>query len=98
MLQEVTECFSADTVAECRRRVEVVASSGRPGVQVGDWVQDNWAVRALAQWNTISDPALVEVSIVLLSADGACCYFLICQKLCFECFLFFLAIHPAGVV
>jgi len=38
------------------------ANSGRPGVQVGDWVQDNWAVRALAQWNTISDPALVEVS------------------------------------
>ncbi len=62
VLHEVTECFSADTVAECRRRVEAVASSGRPGVQVGDWVQDNWAVRALAQWNTISDPALVEVS------------------------------------
>lgn len=63
VLQEVTECFSADSVEECRRRVEAVASSGRPGVQVGDWVEDNWAVRALAQWNTITDSALVEVSI-----------------------------------
>ena len=61
VLEEVLHCFSADTVAECRQRVEQAAQTS-VGVTVGDWTQDNWALRALAQWDSISDPALVEVS------------------------------------
>jgi predicted metalloendopeptidase len=60
VVDEVGHCFSADTVAECRARVQAVADSGRAGAQVGDWVQENWAVRALAKWDTIQ-PAVVEV-------------------------------------
>lgn len=68
VLEEVQHCFSADTVAECRKRVQQAALTSK-GVTVGDWTQDNWAVRALAQWDTIADPALVEVR-ALASLSG----------------------------
>lgn len=60
VLEEVLHCFSADSVAECRKRVQQAARTAK-GVTVGDWTQENWAVRALAQWDTITEPAIVEV-------------------------------------
>lgn len=63
-MEEVLHCFSADTVAECRKRVKKAARKGGEGVTVGDWTQDNWAVRTLEQWDSIPEPALIEVCAV----------------------------------
>lgn len=60
VLAEVAECFAADSVEECRRRVEAAARTAQ-GPRVGDWVGQNWAERVLERWGSIP-PELLKVS------------------------------------
>lgn len=58
VINEVAQCFRADSAAECRRLVEAAALTSQ-GPRVGDWVGENWAVRALRHWDSLP-PAAVE--------------------------------------